>query len=540
MPAGTASQTPISLVFNESEPSDIYYTTDGSTPTTSSTLYTFSGFREQEGATITFTQTTTLKWFAVDPKGNTSAVSSATYYVDSTAPTTTASFAPPIQNGWYRNPTITLSVSDAAGSAGIDYTKYSLDNGPFQTYTAPFQVTGDGPHTLDFYSADKAGNVETTNSTSFQVDGSKPSTTATLTPSSPGGANGWYLGPVQVSLSATDTPSGVAGSEYTVDGGSWTPYAGPFMITADGSHPVQFRSTDVAGNVEDAHSLTIKVDQNNPTTDASFSPPAVNGWYSAPTITLTAADGDGSGVAHIDWTLDGGPVNTYSAPIEITEDGTHTLTYTSTDNAGRNDVIHTVTFKNDETRPLITIKKPAAGGVYKPGENVKADFTCTDAGGSGLASCVGTVAKGQSVDTSPGQHRFAVSATDTAGNVRTMSVTYWALYKFDGFKAPVDNAKLNIVKAGDLIDLKFGLGGNYGLGVLDAGSPSSSPIACPGGPTHNVPKAPGGSSAGLRIQGPDYVYGWQTSAGWAGTCRRVSLELNDGSAPHTADFMFKS
>ena len=149
------------------------------------------------------------------------------------------------------------------------------------------------------------------------MDGSKPSTTATLTPSSPGGANGWYLGPVQVSLSATDAPSGVAGSEYTVDGGPWTPYAGPFAITADGSHPVQFRSTDVAGNVEDAHSLTVKVDQNNPTTDASFSPPAVNGWYSAPTITLTAADGTGSGVAHIDWTLDGGPVTTYSAPDRV-------------------------------------------------------------------------------------------------------------------------------------------------------------------------------------------------------------------------------
>ena len=46
-----------------------------------STQYQFSGFREQEGATLTFTQTTTLKWFAVDPKGNTSAVQSATYYV---------------------------------------------------------------------------------------------------------------------------------------------------------------------------------------------------------------------------------------------------------------------------------------------------------------------------------------------------------------------------------------------------------------------------------------------------------------------------
>ena len=41
--------------------------------------------------TLTFTQNTTLKWFAVDPKGNTSAVQTATFVVDSVAPTTTAS-----------------------------------------------------------------------------------------------------------------------------------------------------------------------------------------------------------------------------------------------------------------------------------------------------------------------------------------------------------------------------------------------------------------------------------------------------------------
>ena len=35
-----------------------------------------------------------------------------------------------------------------------------------------------------------------------------------------------------------------------------------------------------------------------------------------------------------------------------------------------------------------------------------------------------------------------------------------------------------------------------------------------------------------------YSYGWQTDAAWAGTCRQFSLQLNDGTAPHTAVFMF--
>ena len=58
VPSGTISQTPISLVFNENEPSDTYYTTDGSTPTTVSTQYQLAGFREQEGETLTFTHDT--------------------------------------------------------------------------------------------------------------------------------------------------------------------------------------------------------------------------------------------------------------------------------------------------------------------------------------------------------------------------------------------------------------------------------------------------------------------------------------------------
>src|SRR6185437_9554103 len=64
---------------------------------------------------------------------------------DSAAPITTASLAPPAVNGWYVNPTVTLSASDGTGS-GIYSTEYRLDGGSWTTYTAPFQVTGDGSH----------------------------------------------------------------------------------------------------------------------------------------------------------------------------------------------------------------------------------------------------------------------------------------------------------------------------------------------------------------------------------------------------------
>ena len=79
----------------------------------------------------------------------------------------------------------------------------------------------------------------------------------------------------------------------------------------------------------------------------------------------------------------------------------------------------------DTTDPTITIARPPAGAVYLQNQVVNADFTCADTGGSGLASCVGTVADGQAVNTaSLGQRTFTVTATDVAGNAKVLDRTY--------------------------------------------------------------------------------------------------------------------
>jgi Ca2+-binding RTX toxin-like protein len=61
---------------------------------------------------------------------------------------------------------------------------------------------------------------------------------------------------------------------------------------------------------------------------------------------------------------------------------------------------------------------------YLQGAAVAADYTCRD-GLSGVAACTGPVADGAGLDTStPGRHRFVVTAVDRAGNARTVTVTY--------------------------------------------------------------------------------------------------------------------
>ena len=80
----------------------------------------------------------------------------------------------------------------------------------------------------------------------------------------------------------------------------------------------------------------------------------------------------------------------------------------------------------DDTKPTITLDTPADGARVARGAEVLADFACADEdGGSGLASCTGTVDDGSAIDTATlGSKTFTVEATDEAGNSRSTSVTY--------------------------------------------------------------------------------------------------------------------
>ncbi len=153
---------------------------------------------------------------------------------------------------------MTLAASEPGGGT-IASTSYTIDGGTVQTYSAPFQVTGDGTHTISYYSTDTNGNKETAKTLTLKVDVTAPTTTATLNPPAVGGV---VNGNPTVTLTASDGGgSGVASTVYSIDGGPWTAYTGPFPLKG-GVRVVTYYSTDNVGHVEATDTLTVQI---NPT-----------------------------------------------------------------------------------------------------------------------------------------------------------------------------------------------------------------------------------------------------------------------------------
>jgi Tfp pilus assembly protein PilX len=174
---------------------------------------------------------------------------------------------------------------------------------------------------------------------------------------------------------------------------------------------------------------------------------------------------------------------------------------------------------------------------------VAASYSCAD-GLSGPASCSGAVANGVNFVALPvGSKSFSVSASDRAGNAATSTSLYSVIYDFLGLFQPIDMGAnvLNSVKAGSAVPVKFKLGGNAGMDVFQAGSPSSVGITCSSTAVIDaLEETLAASTSGLQYDAAadQYVYVWKTSSTWANSCRQLKVVLKDGKTV-SANFKFK-
>ena len=200
--------------------------------------------------------------------------------------------------------------------------------------------------------------------------------------------------------------------------------------------------------------------------------------------------------------------------------------------------------KVDKKAPSVAITKPSNAKEYKLNETDTADYACQD-GGSGVDLCAGPVADGSRIDTaSVGQMIFKVDATDKAGNTASLEHTYSVVYDYQGFFQPVDNPPIwNSMKAGSAVEVRFALGGDQGTEIFAAGYPKTEQTNCPGKDARvdAIEKTVNAKASGLSYDrnSNQYVYTWKTDPAWANTCRKLTVQLKDGTI-HEALFKLTS
>ena len=328
--------------------------------------------------------------------------------------------------GWYRsNVSVALTATDdRAGVAGI---RYRLDGGNWTTYAAPFPVTADGEHTVQFHALDRNGNQEAVRSVTFRIDRTLPHLDLPVLDGTPG-REGWHTSTVQVALSGGDNGSGLARIEYGVGGAPNATYAGPLAFAEDGVFLLRYRAVDNAGNVGPEANLTLKRDATVPwVTGEESGPLGGAGWYlGAANVTLTAGD-LASGLRHLNASVDSGPWSEVNGTLVVEGHGVHTVNVTATDAAGN--VLHapTRTVSIDLVPPVSEHHFSGtlgANGWFVTEVNVT--FTGNDSG-SGIASFVYALDDAPAVNyTGPvrvaqnGEHRLVYHAVDAAGNAEVV------------------------------------------------------------------------------------------------------------------------
>jgi hypothetical protein len=308
--------------FKQSSVSFTLATTD-TTSGAASRFYTIDGGATQtySGAVTINTQGDhTVTYWSTDSAGNVESANTTHIKIDNVAsvsaiPTTTPA-SPNGSNSWFVSPnssvSFTLTATDA--TSGVANRFYTLDGGATQTYSTAVVVTGNGDHTILYWSTDNAGNVESQNVFHIKIDTTPPTNVLLLNTQS-----------TKTGPAGTTVPtSGLSGTTLFYDGG-------------------------IAGSLKIRNALTDA--HSGPASSAFAGTTSDNKWTALGNGTVS--------------TPAGGPFDSGTFTWSSGATATFTETVTGADNAGNNNAGTALALTNDRTDPgNPTITFPAAAGDY--------------------------------------------------------------------------------------------------------------------------------------------------------------------------------
>jgi hypothetical protein len=284
-------------------------------------------------------------------------------------PTTTAASLPQANSAGWNNSdvAVTLSATDNDEGSGVEKITYSasgaqnIEQTDASGSSVVVKLDQEGTTTLTYYATDKSGNTEDPQTLEVKIDRTAPTANLSINSGDP------FTNNTAVNLTMSDEPapgSGVAQMRFSSDGTIWSEWE-PFSTSkawivseGDGEKTIYSQFKDAAGNESDTAQDAIGLDTAAPTATHAVSPlPNANGWNNSDVIvTLDAIDSGGSGIKEISYSVNGGAYQTYNptAKIPVRSEGTTTISYFATDNAGNEESpVKTFTVKLDKSAPTL-------------------------------------------------------------------------------------------------------------------------------------------------------------------------------------------
>lgn len=348
----------------------LYYSVDGGK--------TWMRYGEFNKSPITFTAQSDGRYIfstiAVDNAGNVQNTQETQVgtIVDATLPVTSQEVEGTLGNeGWYTS-SVTITLTSVDATSGVKTTYFSVDNGSWQVYSSPFNITADGIHVIHYYTVDNAGNTETENTLTVKIDKTAPHTTSDAKET-------WYSqSPITINLLASDNNSGIAATYYRIDGTVWIE-SNTVTLTGDGAHTLEFYSIDTAGNVETVEKIRVRIDGTAPT----VWPQQIieDNTHIAGTYKFEFTTEDEAGISNVLVYIDGEQIQKlyvnpqtgfYEFLLNTTtlQDGEHEIVFNITDKGGHTVTLHRI-FIVDNTPPLIDSITPNFSAVQSGNVNIE-------------------------------------------------------------------------------------------------------------------------------------------------------------------------
>lgn len=368
----------------------------------------------------------TLQVKAIDSAGNTSAIQSASWTVDTAAPTVSFSSSPSALTS-STSANFVFAGVDTGGSGVASY-QCSLDSAAFATCTSPQSLSGlsAASHTFAVRALDVAGNQGTAVTHSWTIN------TDSLIPV-------FSITPAAISKNTTDSFSfaaagSVASYECSLDNAAFSTCTSPQNLSSltAGSRNFRVRSVDSGGVRSSITSYSWVIDVTAPTLSISSSPSSMTNLSSANLI-FSGTD-VGSAIAGYECALDGGAFAACSSPKAYSSlsSGSHTFQVRAIDSAGNVSSISPASWTVDTVLPTVTISSNPNAATNATTANFV--FAGSDTGGSGIASYQCSLDNAAfATCTSPkaysgltaGSHNFQVKAIDAATNVSVAQSYTW-------------------------------------------------------------------------------------------------------------------